>query len=256
MARINIEDSLFKDDRFLELVARLGNKTLALGVIVEAFILAQKHYLKESNDRLIPLSEWERSLNGSKRDVTGANGEQRMTYGKILLEVDLAENRPNGIYVRGSENKFGWLLQRSNAGKKGKRLKTNILEMNGTVVERDVTGANGEQPLTLTLTHNNSNNYVITPPTCKKAKSGGRETATFDFDKIPEEAKTNWVSNYEKSFIDREIPKIKNWLLANPNKNKKTLRGWIQFVSNWLDKGWNSFSSNNKPKTQMIKVDY
>lgn len=187
MARINIEDSLFKDDRFLELVARLGNKTLALGVIVEAFILAQKHYLKESNDRLIPLSEWERSLNGSKRDVTGANGEQ---------------------------------------------------------------------PLTLTLTHNNSNNYVITPPTCKKAKSGGRETATFDFDKIPEEAKTNWVSNYEKSFIDREIPKIKNWLLANPNKNKKTLRGWIQFVSNWLDKGWNSFSSNNKPKTQMIKVDY
>lgn len=130
MARINIEDSIFRDHRFISLVQSEGSYWAALGLIVGAWMLAQKYYLDTSNDRLIPLNEWDRSL-----------------FGK-LESIGLAERKQKGVYVKGSDEQFSWLVQRSNAGKKSahSRKKPND---RATDVQRNSTV---EQPLTLTPT--------------------------------------------------------------------------------------------------------
>lgn len=102
MARINIEDTLFKEKSFEKLLLKLGSKRAALGALVEAFILAQKWYKATASDRLIPLHEWKREEIADE-----------------LIEVGFAEIREHGVYVRGSEEQFAWLLQRQEAGAKG-----------------------------------------------------------------------------------------------------------------------------------------
>lgn len=130
MARINIEDSLFKDPRFIDLCIHYGDKQKALGTIVWAFVLAQKHYSDISSDRLIPLSEWKRSLSDGK-----------------LIDLGFAELREKGVYVCGSEKQFAWLVQRQEAGKKGGDAKSSIRKKRVAVAKRELTVA---KPLTLT----------------------------------------------------------------------------------------------------------
>lgn len=128
MARINIEDSLFKDGRFIDLAIKLGSRRSALGALMEAFIIAQEFYLSTDNDRLVPIKEWER---------------QRIA--PEIVEVGLAEKREHGIYVHGSDKQFGWLIQRSEAGKRNKGQKKE------TTVNDRSTEPNGSNPLPLTL---------------------------------------------------------------------------------------------------------
>ncbi len=134
MPRINIEDSLYKDDRFINLMLKVGGKWTAIGMVVSAWTLAQRHYLDESNDRCIPFNDWERSNLG------------------IIQEVGLAEIREKGVYVCGSEQQFGWLVQRSEAGKKSAESKNKKSggQRSSAVVQRNATKANGSQPLPLT----------------------------------------------------------------------------------------------------------
>ena len=81
MARINIEDSLFKDRRFLKLLTKLGCEYKALGMISSAWILAQENWLKY---KCIPEKAWPKDLD-------------------ILIEVELAERIEGGdVYVKGS----------------------------------------------------------------------------------------------------------------------------------------------------------
>jgi hypothetical protein len=131
VARINIEDSLFKDLAFTDLVIKLQCRTLALGAVMEAFMLAQKWYLDEAHGRLIPADQW-----------------ARFRFGGAVLECGLAEAREGGIYVRGSDEQFKWLLQRQVAGKKGGLAKSHKTEMTVAVAKRKVAVA---KPLTLTL---------------------------------------------------------------------------------------------------------
>lgn len=144
LARINIEDSLLKDDKFTDLCIKLGSRILGLGVILEAFILAQKHYTNEENERLIPLIEWDR-----KKDL------------HILIDVGFAEKRGSGIYVKGSNECFKWLIQRSEAGKASAASKRIKQQKKSTVVQRDSTSINETQPLYLTLTPSLTQNISL-----------------------------------------------------------------------------------------------
>lgn len=132
MARINIEDSLFKEKSFEKLLIKLGSKRAALGALVESFMLAQKWYKATASDRLIPLSEWERE-----------------EIAPELIEVGFAEVRENGIYVRGSEEQFAWLVQRQVAGAKGgaKKAQNSLAVASGRLAE-----PSGVYPLTPTPT--------------------------------------------------------------------------------------------------------
>lgn len=123
MARINIEDEIYKDVRYALLLSKLGfDEDKAIGALVRAWTLAQKHFL--SGNHLIPEEEWE------KKKIRPE-----------VLEVGLAERVDGFIRVKGSENQFKWLTQRSEAGK----WKRNDRQ-------RPLTPVNDRQPPTLTPT--------------------------------------------------------------------------------------------------------
>lgn len=186
MARINIEDSLFKDARFINLCIFYGNRTKALGSICWAFIVAQRFYLDTENERLIPISEWKRQECDDK-----------------LIEFGLAELRPNGIYVSGSENQFAWLIQKQEAGKKGGRPKSNISPAEKAGGYRAKAGESGSNPPTLTLTHNKELKNMSAP-------NGSDDTTT----------------ELDLELIYQEYPKRK----GNPQKEKgmKRLKGLVK----------------------------
>lgn len=113
MARINVESSISSDSRFQDLIIKLQCKDRALGSVVRAWQLAQKHYLKEG---VIPFHEWQSQ---------GCRDE--------IIEVGLAEKRENGIYMKGSSEQFQWLRQKSDAGKRPrKKVERTYTDVNGT----------------------------------------------------------------------------------------------------------------------------
>lgn len=152
MARINIEDSLYKEKRFEKLMFKLGGRRAALGALVEAYVLAQKHYLNEKNDGLIPFEEWERE-----------------EIAPEILECGLAERRDKGIYIKGSETQFCWLKQKSNSGKVMSQKKLESLAKNRSKrwpkkIRTDQNGirtdVNGSEALSLSLSQEREINTI------------------------------------------------------------------------------------------------
>lgn len=101
MARVNVEDTLYKDIRFHDLIPKMGGTDAALGAVVRAWSVAQEFWLV--NHVGIPLPVWK---------------GQRLR--SELIEVDLAEIRGDFVYIRGSEEQFAWLDACSNNGKKNR----------------------------------------------------------------------------------------------------------------------------------------
>jgi hypothetical protein len=132
MPRVNIEDSLYRDPNFLKLCVAIQCQYKALGLLVTAFSLAQKHFLSVEHDRLIPKEEFPEDL-------------------KILCKHGFVEEKSSGFYVKGSESQFSWLIQRSNAGKSQKTKRKEPRKRPKTDDERNRTEPNGSEPLSLTL---------------------------------------------------------------------------------------------------------
>lgn len=101
MARINIEDSIYRDERFHRLSVLEGGKAKALGLCVIAWDLAHRWFLKHP-EGLVPIHAWE-----SEADLY------------LLEKYNLAERRENGIYVKGTKDKCEYLTERRENGKKG-----------------------------------------------------------------------------------------------------------------------------------------
>jgi len=60
--------------------------------------------------------------------------------------------------------------------------------------------------------------------------------------KIPSSRWDLWLQLYpSQDYIDRELIKVVGWLLDNPKKNHKSLRGWNQFLAAWFARGWPQF---------------
>jgi hypothetical protein len=164
LSRINIEDSIYKDPRFSDLILLLGSRVAAIGALVEAWSLAQKWYL--SNDRLVPIEEWQ------KHKVPDA-----------VIEVGLAKLENGKIRVSGADEQFKWLLQRSDAGKKShaKSLKKKSVDRN-----RPLTTDNVRNPLTLSpspsLTLNSNSTSSCASDEQKKLSSGNQTLGSLIFD--------------------------------------------------------------------------
>jgi len=100
--RLNIDDSLYSDPRFMRLCALLdGNYAAAIGFCVIAWTLGQKWY-RISPNTFIPLAEWRNA------HITEA-----------FLSSGLAVRHEDGIEIVGADDHFGWLPERAAAGKKG-----------------------------------------------------------------------------------------------------------------------------------------
>lgn len=165
MARINIEDDIYKDIRFITLIAKTGDVNTALGALVRAWSLAQKYYLDSETDRLIPKVEWKK---------------QGML--DTILEVGLAEELENGIKVSGSEKQFAWLLQKSKAGKKSVELRRNNKEnKKRTPVNVRSTELNGSERLgtssSISFSTSNSSSNSFKNLVSKETKSQNKNFA-------------------------------------------------------------------------------
>jgi len=94
---------------------------------------------------------------------------------------------------------------------------------------------------------------TITKPSITKAK----EVVSFDFDKrkflnITIEDLAGWRDAYPACEIDQELRKMREWLLANPDKKKKNYK---RFIVNWLikvqDRGGTKLSYDEKRKKKL-----
>ncbi len=99
MARINIEDSFVSDPRFRAVVRKVEDEDRALGMAARMFRLGQKYW--GDGKSLVP------------RKLFALEGLD------IFIEADLAEEREQGVYVRGSEKQFEWYANRMEAAKLG-----------------------------------------------------------------------------------------------------------------------------------------
>lgn len=93
MARINIEDSLWGESRFMQLCAKLGDARTAIGAVILAWKTAQKFWCPDKKP--VPIKDW----------VEAA-------IGKEMIEVGLARETNEGIYVCGSEQHFAWWFEK------------------------------------------------------------------------------------------------------------------------------------------------
>lgn len=157
MARINLDDSIYKQKSFEYLIIKLGSRRMALGALVEAFTLAQDYFLNAETNSLIPVEIWNRE---------GMAPE--------LVESGFAQLKKGGIYVRGSEYQFNWLIQRQRAGiksgitrlKSGKNNKNkdlSAISLPSTAVNGRSTVVNGAEPLTLSLTLSSKKEIIYIP---------------------------------------------------------------------------------------------
>lgn len=118
MARINIEDTLFKYGPFTKLMIKMGSRRVALGAFVEAVIVAQKYWVQGKNPIPMPVFK-------------------REELADELIDTGMAEliNEGESVKLRGSEEQFAWLVACSENGKKGgpaaaKSRRENIGEIN------------------------------------------------------------------------------------------------------------------------------
>lgn len=146
MPRINLEDSLFRDVRFVNLCIALGSRRAAIGAIIEAWMLAQEFVTPNNPSGQIPNDQW--TLRGMADEVVG---------------VGLARRTEDGtIEIAGAREHFAWLVQRQGAGSKvtdkklqqlqdARQKRADKLSKN---TERNLNGSerelNGTEPLTLT----------------------------------------------------------------------------------------------------------
>lgn len=101
MPRLNIEDSIFEDKRFWDLVGLVGDdEDRALGMLVRFWKEAQIWWGKEGR-QLMPDAKF------------------RAGKWQPIADVGLAEKRGEGWYARGSEVRFEWYASTCDKARKG-----------------------------------------------------------------------------------------------------------------------------------------
>lgn len=136
VARLNVEDEILYDERFKALARALGSEDTAMGFLLRFWRIAQKHW---GQGELVPEKTF------------------RVGGFELLLEVDFAEKRPDGVYARGAEKYFSWYRQRVDAGKKrgsSHRNPNGTFSSGRPADDQRNTNTAGipDQPLTLALT--------------------------------------------------------------------------------------------------------
>ena len=104
MARINIEEEFFSDLRLDKLSELCGKKTDAIGCLVLAWREAQRYWVRDKG--LIPSDVWAMLPNNN-----------------LLVSSGFAVGLESGFYMKGSEEKFSWVLKLRENGQKGGRPK-------------------------------------------------------------------------------------------------------------------------------------
>lgn len=106
--RINLDVDLSLDPRFKALVQLVGCEFKAYGMMVVAIQIAQRYWAPKNEDEhhgLVPKDIW------------------KMTSLNQLIDVGLAVEKEGGIYLKGAQERFEWIIVAQNNGRKGGRPK-------------------------------------------------------------------------------------------------------------------------------------
>lgn len=165
MARINIEDELFKDIRFSDLCILEGSRKAALGSLVELWLTAQKFVRPDNPDAIFSHKEF------VKNRLSDA-----------LTKAGFATIEDGQVKVAGARENFAWLVKLQVAGKKGG-------EASGESRRNDSDGLEGSQgqarvkpgsslpnPLTPSLTLTPILSPPLSQPSGKRRKKPASET--------------------------------------------------------------------------------
>ncbi len=148
MARINIEETLWSDPRFMRLCVLLGDEMKAVGAIVLAWRTAQKHWCPDRQP--IPRS-----------DFTNAGLPLE------LVTSGLAETIGEGIRLRGSDEHFSWWFQRQDAGRKGgqatAKRKPATAKRTPTERKQNVPSSSSSSSLSSSSSDSNSGSISLNP---------------------------------------------------------------------------------------------
>lgn len=201
MARINIEDSLFLDERFIYLASKIG-RFEAGGQFLYATKLAQRYW--KENKSLIPENIFK---------IAGFSDE--------IISSGLIEKKEEGYYLKGSEENFAWLLSKiENSKKGGEATKNKYLEKPKESL-REPTDSPPTLTPSLTPTKNNINTMFDFESIWKKyPKKAGKEKSKKSFHKS---VKT------EQDYADI------NKALDNYLKTRSVREGYIQNGSTWFN---------------------
>jgi uncharacterized phage protein (TIGR02220 family) len=151
MSRINIEDSLETDPRFIYCKNKLG-RFVAIGAFVEVARVAQRYWVK---GEIIPEKIY-----------------TILEFPKEFIESGLVSKTENGYYLAGSEEQFKWIVAKTENGKKGGRPPT-INKITKATDNLHETYAN--------LDESYRNPPTPTPtPTQKKKSDANSASAEFD----------------------------------------------------------------------------
>lgn len=230
MSRINVEDGLFSDGRFIALSILLGDQ-VALGKLVIAWRTAQTYWTK---GELVPIKLWE---------ILGLGA---------LIDTDFAEIREDGVYVRGSDDNFSWIDQKQISGRKGglasgvsRKLKAEEKKLNeamSNVIEATTNQNEGKvkqtKPPTPTPTPTINTSLVV---------SDKEDAASGVFDDI--------AALWNEMALLNALPKVKTPLSKDRRKKVKLAleefkeySDWVRIINGVVDNDFNLGVNDRKWK--------
>lgn len=251
MARINVEDGLFIDQRWIELVLALGDADKALGALVRAWRVGQDYW--KHSDNGIPKTVW------NSQKINNA-----------IIQVGLAHENGDFIKIHNSEKHFAWVRQKVEAGKNGGiasgDARREIIEENSKRNEAEASVAN-PLPLTLPLTHSLSLTQAQTQKnkTSKKPKSADADVCPFDLESVYQkyprkEGKLPGMRSLAKqikcqSDFDSFARAVENYASATAGRATEHIKMFSSFVgSERSDYPWREWV-NYQPRQPMNKAE-
>lgn len=194
--------------------------------------------------------------------LTGLNASERWIW--VLLLAERCKKRSKIVQVN-----LAWLADASRMSTEDVIMTIKKLIKNNTI-STTVSGLTVNCQSTHRLEHTGQNRTLQDTTTsskeevCSIAQKRSRTTIRVtNFEELmravdDQTVWSQWVDLYDHAFVRRESNKAVVWLLANPAKAKKTQRGWIQFMANWFDRGWDKSTtrgpSNSAPKSDWISA--
>ena len=208
MPRINVDEEVFRDPRWFGLLSLVEKPEEAIGMLVMFWFLGQKYW--QNGEQLIPVNRIPEVL-------------------VPVVRAGFGEERPDGVYVCGSRERFQWLIERREAGRKGGLAKAKQ------------TLANAKQNVAnLPSSSSSSSSSSLTPTLNVTNKS---QKNMLGAEKPQLQADGSWsgingkLSVWKETFpavdIESELKRISAWVMANPKNRKKN---WERFIVNWLSR--------------------
>ncbi len=250
MARVNVEEDLYRDQRWIDLIIRLGGDSeKALGALVRAWTVGQEYWKVCSNG--IPKGAWKmQKLNDA------------------IIEVGLAHDKGDFILIHNSEKHFAWLRQRVDAGKSG-GVASGISRRSAApeiIEEKPKRGEAGrskpkqtEASYSSSPSYSSSDSYkeelkeepgavvavTSSPPDLVVLQDLLEIQETIRERKVTELEQRAWLTAFpDARWIIAEVKKALVWEAANPKRRKKLFG---RFMANWMMRNWDSRKIINEP---------